>query len=118
MKNTNPTKPSQCEAAASMSETDADHPYASIFYTTHHGRITFFGLRVTGTQKVEEGMQLVYEGGTTNPDDAPVLISGSLDRGLMCIDAPGERIELADRDMATDFVSMIRMVYSMAEAAA
>ena len=65
-----PSKPSECAAAVSMSEDDAEHPYASVFYTSHEGRIRFFGLAVTGTKTVEEGNLLTYGEGNTDPDKA------------------------------------------------
>ena len=109
---TNPTKPSECTAALSMSEKDADHPYASILYTAHEGTIRFFGLVVDGIKEDGENKMLTYAGAGTNPDEAIPLISGTLTDGLMHIDADGPVI-LHDLDNATDFVSMIRMVYSM-----
>lgn len=108
-----PSKPSECAAAVSMSEDDAEHPYASVFYTAHEGRIRFFGLAVTGTKTVEEGKLLTYGGDNTDPDKATPIISGVLERGTMEIDAEGDTIYLGDMNVATTFVSLIRMVYSM-----
>jgi hypothetical protein len=111
---TNPTKPSECAAAMSLSEDDAEHPYASIFYTSHEGLITFFGLKVSGTRTVEEGALLVY-GDDTDPDKASPIIVGTLEAGRMEIGDGRQRssITLGGQDAATDFVSIIRMVYSM-----
>ena len=123
----NPTKPSECVAALSMSEKDAEHPYASILYTTHEGLITFFGLRVTGVQQAEEGQMLTYPmtrfnseanewqtTDTTNPDEAGYVIEGTLENGVMVLQGDGDNeLTLADMNEATDFVSIIRMVYSM-----
>lgn len=108
-----PTKPSECAAAVSMSEDDAEHPYASIFYTSHEGLITFFGLVVNGTKTVEQGQLLTYANADTDPDEAAPLIAGTLENGVMRIDTPEDATVLHGMDNATDFVSIIRMVYSM-----
>jgi len=129
---TNPTKPSECVAALSLSEQDAEHPYASILYTSHEGLITFFGLAVTGVQDEGEERLLTYPmtrfnreankwetTPTTDPDEADKIIQGNLDNGTMEIvaDYMGEDengiVTLAGLDNATIFVSIIRMVYSM-----
>jgi len=131
---TNPTKPSECVAALSMSEEGEEHPYASILYTSHEGVITFFGLTVTGVQEDTEtdAKLLTYPmtrfnreankwetTPTTDPDEADKIIQGNLDNGTMEIvaDYMGEDengiVTLAGLDNATTFVSIIRMVYSM-----
>jgi len=110
----NPTKPSECTAALSMTEGEEDMPYASIFYTSHEGTITFFGLAVADVVQADEGQRLTFNAeGSTDPDMANVLISGTLSGGGMTLDAGSKFIELADQDAATTFVSIIRMVYSM-----
>ena len=109
---TNPERPSQCVAALSMTEGEGDTPYASIFYTAHEGRITFFGLTVTGTEPGEEGDRLQFAPNDTNPDHALPVVSGTLENGRMVLD-PDRDIILPDQDRATTFVSIIRMVYSM-----
>jgi hypothetical protein len=122
----NPSTPGEANAAMSLSEDDAPNPYATIFYTVHSGRIRFFGLRVAGTElvPVDEGAdpteRIVYfdrRGGgttTTNPDEALVLISGTLENGAMDIyDKERFGPRLADLGEATDFVTIIRMVYNM-----
>jgi hypothetical protein len=120
----NPSRPSECVAALSLSEDGAPHPYMTIFYTVHEGRVRFFGMRVAGTEKVGEGddasERIVYfgqRGGpreTTNPDEGVVIISGTLRDGRMVIDTPSsDGIFLRDQATATDFIQTIRMVYSM-----
>ena len=128
----NPTKPSECVAALSMTEQDGEHPYASILYTSTEGRITFFGLAVTGVQDEGETKMLTYPMtrfnseakkwevlNTTNPDEADKIIQGNLENGTMEIEADymGDDengiVTLAGLDNATNFVSIIRMVYSM-----
>lgn len=121
----NPSTPGEANAAMSLSEDNTPHPYATIFYTVHEGRIRFFGLRVAGTElvPVDEGTdpteRIVYfdrRGGgktTTNPDEAIVLISGTLENGAMDLELAGVGTQLADVGEATDFVTIIRMVYNM-----
>jgi len=125
----NPSKPSECVAALSMSEQDAEHPYASILYTSHEGRITFFGLAVTGVQEDGEtdAKLLTYPmtrfnneanewqtTNTTNPDEAGYIIEGTLENGVMVLQGDGDNeLTLDGLDDATTFVSIIRMVYSM-----
>lgn len=123
----NPTTPSECVAALSMSEKDSEHPYASIIYTSHEGVITFFGLAVTGVVEDGENKMLTYPSTrfnsdanewqtnpTTNPDDADRTIEGTLENGIMVLQGDGDNeLTLGDLDTATNFVSMIRMVYSM-----
>ena len=126
---TNPTKPSECVAALSMSEQDAEHPYASILYTSHEGLITFFGLAVTGVQEDAEtdAKMLTYPmtrfnneanewqtTNTTNPDEAGYIIEGTLENGVMVLQGDGDNeLTLGGLEDATIFVSIIRMVYSM-----
>ena len=107
-----PERPSQCVAALSMTEGEEDTPYASIFYTSHEGRITFFGLRVTGVEQGDEGQRLQFAPNDTNPDHALPVVSGTLENGRMTLDTERDII-LPDIDRATTFVSIIRMVYSM-----
>ena len=127
MKVINPTKPSQCVAALSLSEKDAEHPYASILYTSHEGVITFFGLTVTGVQDEGETKMLTYPmtrfnheanewqtTNTTNPDEAGYIVEGTLENGVMVLQGDGDNeLTLDGLDDATNFVSIIRMVYSM-----
>jgi hypothetical protein len=121
-----PKKPSECFAALSMSEGEDDKPYASILYTTHEGLITFFGLKVLGVVKEGDTQMLTYPSTrfnsdanewqtnpTTNPDDADQTIAGTLERGIMEIETGQDELTLGSLDEATDFVSMIRMLYSM-----
>jgi len=111
---TNPAKASQCVAALSMTDGEEDIPYASIFYTSHEGRIRFFGLMVSGVEEGEEGQRLQFRPGDTNPDHALPVVSGVLEKGRMTLDAdPKYGIIMPDIDRATTFVSIIRMVYSM-----
>ena len=136
----NPSKPSECVAALSMSEKDAEHPYASILYTSHEGKITFFGLAVTGVQDEGEtdAKLLTYPmtrfnneanewqtTNTTNPDEADKIIVGALygsgDMELYADDLDADErgvLNLNGLDDATTFVSIIRMVYSMQAQAA
>jgi len=123
----NPSKPSECVAALSLSEKDAEHPYASILYTSHEGRITFFGLAVTGVQDEGETKLLTYPmtrfnheanewqtTNTTNPDEAGYIVEGTLENGVMVLQGDGDNeLTLDGLDDATNFVSIIRMVYSM-----
>ena len=127
MKVINPTQPSECVAALSLSEQDAEHPYASILYTSHEGRITFFGLAVTGVQDEGETKLLTYPmtrfnseanewqtTNTTNPDEAGYIVEGTLENGVMVLQGDGDNeLTLDGLDDATNFVSIIRMVYSM-----
>ena len=123
----NPSKPSECVAALSLSEQDAEHPYASILYTSHEGKITFFGLAVTGVQEEGEERLLTYPmtrfnneanewqtTNTTNPDEAGYIVEGTLENGVMVLQGDGDNeLTLDGLDDATIFVSIIRMVYSM-----
>jgi len=134
----NPSKPSECVAALSMTEQDGEHPYASILYTSHEGKITFFGLAVTGVQDEGETKLLTYPMtrfnneakkwevlNTTNPDEADKIIVGALygsgDMELYADDLDADErgvLNLNGLDGATTFVSIIRMVYSMQAQAA
>lgn len=111
----------------SLSEENAEQPYASIFYTSNDGHITFFGLAVAGTLQTEEGQLLTYHSTTynaeldqyetdttTNPDEGDQTIRGTLHEGVMVLCGIGDKkVTLVDIEQATNFVSMIRMVYSM-----
>lgn len=120
MKNV-PKNPSQCVAALSLKEEDADRPYISIFYTADEGNIHFFGILVVGTEEVEEEQRLLFKrpeqaaGSTNEPNDADVLVSGTLfnDGAMALIPHRHGEFHIEDKDAALTFASVMRAVYQM-----
>lgn len=118
----NPSTPSECVAAMSLSDDGADIPYLSLFFTTNGDRIRFFALEPGGTETVtvegEESERLLYprdDGSqTSNPDEAQVLVSGTLESGTMTLDTVDQyNIVLETPEQAVNFIQAIRYIYTM-----
>lgn len=112
----NPTKPSECVAAVSLSTEDGDHPYLSLFYTVVEGAIHFFGLPVVGTDHNQDGdVFLVYENGVEPDDTTPLMQGIVLANGTVHIDTPDEYVVLPTEDDALNFVAILRAVRQMSD---
>lgn len=107
-----PSKPSECVAAVSLSEEDAEHPYISIFYTKEGDALYFFAYTVHGVDENVDGDKfLVYNDyGETDADGIVPLLKGTI-----YTDGSGsiDDAEFRNESEALSFVAALRAVYQM-----